>query len=92
MYHLSGIQQPEIEIGRNDGSQRKGDADAEEVAVFDLVTVLPQDTDTVMLAEAPMGVQLPPRVAPESRPKYRGVGSMPSAVARPAITGIMVAT
>ncbi len=27
----------------------------------------------VMLAEAPMGVMLPPRVAPERRPKYRGV-------------------
>ena len=27
----------------------------------------------VMLAEAPMGVQLPPRVAPDSRPKYRAV-------------------
>ena len=46
----------------------------------------------VMLAEAPMGVQLPPRVAPDSKPKYRAVGSMPISAEMPAMTGIMVAT
>ena len=46
----------------------------------------------VMLADAPIGVQLPPRVAPERSPKYNTVGSTFNADARPAITGSSVAT
>ena len=46
----------------------------------------------VIFADAPMGVQFPPRVAPESRPKYRRVGSIPRAPASPVTTGSIVAT
>ncbi len=46
----------------------------------------------VILADAPMGVRLPPRVAPESRPKYKTVGSTPIFAANPCTTGSMVAT
>ena len=46
----------------------------------------------VIFALAPIGVQLPPSVAPDSRPKYNTVGSMSSVEARLAITGIIVAT
>ena len=46
----------------------------------------------VILADAPMGVQLPPRVAPERSPKYSAVGSTPICCARTAITGSLVAT
>ena len=46
----------------------------------------------VIFADAPIGVQLPPSVAPESNPKYRTVESIFKAEASPAITGIIVAT
>lgn len=46
----------------------------------------------VILADAPMGVQLPPKVAPERSPKYSGVASILRAAAIPPITGITVAT
>ena len=45
-----------------------------------------------MLAEAPMGVRLPPSVAPTSRPKYSSRASQPMRAAMPATTGSMVAT
>ena len=31
-----------------------------------------------IFADAPIGVQFPPRVAPESNPKYNKVGSIPN--------------
>ena len=46
----------------------------------------------VIFADAPIGVQFPPSVAPDSKPKYSTVGSVFKADARPAITGIIVAT
>ena len=46
----------------------------------------------VMLAEAPMGVRLPPRVAPDRSPKYKTVGSTPISRAIFCTTGNMVAT
>lgn len=46
----------------------------------------------VMFAEAPIGVQFPPSVAPERSPNYSTVGSTFNADASPAITGIIVAT
>ena len=45
-----------------------------------------------MFAEAPIGVMLPPRVAPVSRPKYIRYGSMPSEAVTAARTGSIVAT
>ena len=45
-----------------------------------------------MLAEAPIGVQLPPRVAPDKRPKNIGMrAASPNCPDIPAIIGIIVA-
>ena len=46
----------------------------------------------VIFADAPIGVQFPPSVAPDNKPKYKTVGSILSAAAIPPIIGIIVAT
>ena len=87
---LDPVKQPDVHIGRDNGRQSKGNANAHKVPVLDLIPGLAQMP--VMLAEAPMGVRLPPRVAPDRRPKYNTVGSTPMSSAIFCTTGSMVAT
>src|SRR5574344_1875887 len=46
----------------------------------------------VIFADAPIGVMLPPRVAPDSSPKYSRYGSMPIDFDTIVTTGSIVAT
>ena len=91
-FRLHTKQDPDQDVSGNNGGQGEGNTDLEEVTVGNFVAFLTQDADTGDVGGSTDGVQLPPRVAPDSRPKYRAVESMPISIAIPAMTGIMVAT
>ena len=46
----------------------------------------------VIFADAPIGVIFPPNVAPDSKPKYKRYGSIPSEAVTAVSTGSIVAT